>query len=99
MSNQLPEQQWSLHSDAVFYRNWPTDNVIGLALRACTERLVPTLHNHLQPIANDEGRCVTTGRTKVIDAFFGRPDLSAMPAAHAIVQPLHSLQRNSDVQF
>lgn len=28
MSNQLPEDQWSLHSDAAYYRNWPVDLVI-----------------------------------------------------------------------
>jgi hypothetical protein len=28
MSAQLPRNQWSLHSGAAYYRNWPTDNVI-----------------------------------------------------------------------
>jgi hypothetical protein len=28
MSNQLPQDQWSLSSDAAYYRNWPVDLVI-----------------------------------------------------------------------
>jgi len=28
MSASLPSDQWSVHSNASFYRNWPVDNVI-----------------------------------------------------------------------
>jgi hypothetical protein len=28
ISAQLPADQWSLHSPASYYRNWPVDNVI-----------------------------------------------------------------------
>jgi hypothetical protein len=38
MSAQLPESQWSVHSDAMYFRNWPSDNVIK-ALFNTTGRL------------------------------------------------------------